>query len=441
MLKTHPLSLEYLTGIFRTSTKDPLRIINREGTTIEFKESYNHAGMAQYFKTIAAFANNIGGYIIFGVGDKPRRLIGLLEKSLAQFEDLKVEEFTKNLMDYFSPEIKWEHCTFEYKEKSFGVIYIYPLKNKPCICKKRYEATNIKYSLNEGDIFYRYGGRSEKIHYTELNAIIDEQRKLEEKQWIELAKRTSQIGVANACLLDMNTGSISGNGGTIILEPELLDKIAFIKEGEFVEVKGKPALRLIGDIEEIGTGRIVVKETTKKVVRAIEPFDIFKAFFGDMTIEEPLEYIKAICFATSANYPLYFLIKQSEKTITEIIDLINTITSRGIAKKNLLARLNGNLIKKKNPPTKNTTVSKQKQEYRNLWLNENIEFPINNVSYCLDTLLTLENEEIIAHENYIKNILSNIINKDYEKATANLASLIRIAVCRVDEAINYYDNA
>ncbi len=108
MLKTHPLSLEYLTGIFRTSTKDPLRIINREGTTIEFKESYNHAGMAQYFKTIAAFANNIGGYIIFGVGDKPRRLIGLLEKSLAQFEDLKVEEFTKNLMDYFSPEIKWE---------------------------------------------------------------------------------------------------------------------------------------------------------------------------------------------------------------------------------------------------------------------------------------------------------------------------------------------
>lgn len=90
-----------------------MRIINREGSTIEFKESYSHSGMAQYFKTIAAFANNTGGYIIFGVGDKPRRLIGLKDKNLAQFEDIKVEEFTKNLLEYFSPEIKWDHCTFE----------------------------------------------------------------------------------------------------------------------------------------------------------------------------------------------------------------------------------------------------------------------------------------------------------------------------------------
>ena len=125
MKKSNPLSLEYLTGLFRTSTKNPNRIVNREGTTLEFKETYNHANMAQYFKTIASFANNTGGYIIFGIGDKPRELKGLQGKSLQQFESLKVEEFTKNLLDYFSPEIKWDHCTFEFKEKSYGVIYIY----------------------------------------------------------------------------------------------------------------------------------------------------------------------------------------------------------------------------------------------------------------------------------------------------------------------------
>ena len=133
--------------------------------------------MAQYFKTIASFANNTGGYIIFGIGDKPRELKGLQGKSLQQFESLKVEEFTKNLLDYFSPEIKWDHCTFEFKEKSYGVIYIYQSENKPCICKKHYNSQNQKYSLIEGDIFYRYGGRSEKIRYAELTAIIDERRK------------------------------------------------------------------------------------------------------------------------------------------------------------------------------------------------------------------------------------------------------------------------
>lgn len=251
MFRSEPLSLEVLTGIFRTSPKDPKRIINREGTTIEFKESYNHGGMAQYFRAIAAFANNSGGYILFGVGDKPRRLLGLGEKSLKQFEELKVEEFTKNLLDYFSPEIKWDHCTFEFREKSFGVIYVYPLGRKPCICKKHYDDSNPKYSLKEGDIYYRYGGRSERIRYEELSAIIDESRKNEERQWLSFAKKAVRIGVSNAALLDLNTGNLSGTGGSVFLDAELLKKIAFIQEGRFVETGGTPTLRIIGDVTDI----------------------------------------------------------------------------------------------------------------------------------------------------------------------------------------------
>lgn len=434
-MKSEPLSLEYLTNIFRTSVKDPLRIINREGTTIEFKESYSHAGMAQYFKTIAAFANNLGGHIIFGVGDKPRRLIGLQDKSLQQFENLKVEEFTKNLLDYFSPEIKWDHCTFEYKEKSFGVIYVYPLANKPCICKKHYNSSNSKYSLVEGDIFYRYGGRSEKIRYTELISIIEDQRKQEEKQWMNFARHASQIGISNACLLDLSSGKISGNGGTIVLEPNLLDKISFIKEGEFVEEKGKPALRLIGDIQEISTGKIVIKETTKKVVKAIETNDILYAFFNNQIVEEPLEYIKSICFATSANYPLYFLVKQSDLNTSEIIDLIDKITVRGKTKSSLINRLNGNFIRQNNISTKNTETSNKKRMYKEQWLNEKLITPIENVSYCVDVVFTLSSEEIISHEKYIKSMLQYIFNEYYEKASSLLASNIRKAICRVDESI------
>lgn len=120
-----PVSVEELSRIFKTNKSNPNRIISREGSTVEFKESFNMGGMAQYFKTMASFANNMGGYIIFGVGDKPRELLGLGKNSLEQFENLKVEELTKNLLDYFSPEIMWSHCTYEYKEKSFGVGGIY----------------------------------------------------------------------------------------------------------------------------------------------------------------------------------------------------------------------------------------------------------------------------------------------------------------------------
>ena len=431
-----PLSTERLSNLFRTSPKDKNRIVNREGATIEFKESYNHGGMAQYFKTIAAFANNNGGYIIFGVGDRPRRLIGLYDKGYSHFEELKVEVFTQALSDYFSPEIRWDHCTFEFRGNSFGVIYVYPLNRKPCICKKAYDSQNNKYSLKEGDIYYRYGGRSERIKYSELASIIDESRKQEEKQWIGFIKKAAKIGVSNACLLDLQNGKISEGNSTIVLDENLIDKIAFIKQGEFVEKKGKPTLRLIGDIREISTGKTIVRKTTKMVIKAIEPSDIVNAFLNKQNVEEPLEYIKKICSATSANHPIYFLLKQSQVDIEGVIDLINNTTSRGPTKERLLKRLNGNKIDIKKLPNINTAVGLKKEDYRKFWLKESIPNEIPNLSYCIDALFYLTDLEIIKHEKYIRGVLLNIFKSYYETAPSALASAIRKSICRVDEAIN-----
>ena len=50
---------------------------SRESNTVEFKQSFNSGNSATYAKTMAAFANNRGGYIIFGVKDKPREIISV----------------------------------------------------------------------------------------------------------------------------------------------------------------------------------------------------------------------------------------------------------------------------------------------------------------------------------------------------------------------------
>lgn len=433
------LSLENLTGIFRVSPKEPSRIINREGTTIEFKESYNHGNMAQYFKAMAAFANNQGGYILFGIGDKPRRLLGLKDKSLSQFEELKVEDFTKALLDYFSPEIKWEHCTFEFHDMSFGVIYVYPLMRKPCICKKHYDAQNAKYSLKEGDIYYRYGGRSERIRYAELASIIDEARKNEERQWLNFAKRAVRIGVSNAALLDLKSGNLSGTNGSVVIDSELLQKLAFIQEGKFVETGGTPTLRLIGDITEISTGKVVVTETARKVVRAIEPSDIVQAFLENKPVDEPIEYIKRICSATSANYPVYFFMRQASMTASDALSVVKQTTSRGVAKDKLIERLEGKNILQSKLPISSTSAGKQKETYRQQWLTESISMPIENIGYCVEALLYLSNEEIVEHDQYIRASLLGIYSTEYEKASSIIASNIRKAICRIDEGLYLED--
>ena len=42
------------------------RIKCRERNDLEYKESFNSSNFAKYAKTMASFANNCGGYIVFG---------------------------------------------------------------------------------------------------------------------------------------------------------------------------------------------------------------------------------------------------------------------------------------------------------------------------------------------------------------------------------------
>jgi len=397
-----PLSIETLMNIFRTSPNDPLRIINRESSTVEFKEAYHHNNMAQYFRTIAAFANRSGGYIIFGVKDSPRKLIGLDDKHLNEFESLKPEIFTQCLNDYFSPEIRWEHCTFEFKNMRFGVIYIYELNKKPCICKKNCDTKNKKSSLKEGDIYYRYSGRSEQIHYTELAAIIDETRKKEAYQWFDLIKKVARIGVENSILLDLNTGKLSNRGATIIIDEKIISKIAFIHQGKFVETDGTPTLRVIGELEGINTFKMMIPNE-KNLIKAIETDDVINAFLDNIKIDAPLEYLKRACSDTSSYIPIYFILKQANMDLKVAIETVEKILSRNKSiKKKIIERLKGKSIPKTNIPESNkSSIAAIKNEYKTYWLTENIT-ETNNVNYCMDALLSLTDSEIKTHNNYIK---------------------------------------
>lgn len=255
----------------------------------------------------------------------------------------------------------------------------------------------------------------------------------------KFCKKAVRIGVSNAALLDLNTGNLSGGGGSIILDGDLLQKIAFIKEGKFVETNGTPTLRLIGDITEISTGKVVVTESNKKVVRAIEPSDIVRAFLCNQKVDEPLEYVKRICSASSANYPVYFFLQQSNATISDTLTLVRETTSRGVAKDRLLDRLEGKFIEQVNIPVSNTIAAKKKVQYYQYWLAETMPDIIEDIGYCMDSVLYLSKQEIAEHQQYICSIMLKIFNNEYERASSIVATNIRKAICRIDEAL-YLDS-
>lgn len=430
-----PLSDDVLSDLFRISDSDPTRIIKREDSRVEFKTSYSHAGMAEYFRTIASFANNKGGYIIFGIGNNPRSLIGLKDRKLDQFESLKTEEFTKNLCEYFAPEIKWSHVTYDFSNLKFGVIYVYPLEQKPAVCKKVYDHSQENYSLKEGDIYYRYGGRSEKIHYAELLRIIDENRNKEEEKWLKFITKASKIGIDNACLLDIESGWISGNKGQILIDESLLKKLAFIKEGEFNEVSGKPTLKIIGNVEVCSKEIIVMNSKADKKPIAISDSEIIGKFLNNIKVESPKEYIKQICNSTTGYLPVYFYINLASITKEAAIEIIELTISRSQAKKKLLERIKGRYISLNLFSPNLSVAARKKIEYKNYWLNQQLSEPVENLKYCLQSLLYVTDAEFRENSSYIRERLFELFKTYYEYADSTSATNFRQAICRLDEAL------
>ena len=77
MSSVNPFSQENLNNIFKVSAKYPDRLNSRESSWLEFKEKFSFGSLSKYAKTMAAFANTQGGYIVFGVKNQPHRMVGI----------------------------------------------------------------------------------------------------------------------------------------------------------------------------------------------------------------------------------------------------------------------------------------------------------------------------------------------------------------------------
>lgn len=239
-------------------------LFRREGQELEFKEQFNLSGLADYFRDFAAFANNRGGLLIFGVKDTPRLPTGLSKNSLEHFNKVDPEKITGFLLEVFSSDIRWEQATFQLNENYFGVFQIEESISKPVIAKKDEGKDQC---IKNGEIYYRYGGRTQKIQYAELQNIIERRVEQNNRQWLDLMSKIGKAGPQNAAILDTERALIEKDDSKVlVMDENLARKIKFIKEGEFVEKRGATTLKLVGDIVPIDKVEVrrIIKENLLK---------------------------------------------------------------------------------------------------------------------------------------------------------------------------------
>ncbi|MGI5964148.1 MAG: ATP-binding protein [Lawsonibacter sp.] len=221
-------------------------ITSRERNDLEYKQSFGQKSWAKYAKTMAAFANNRGGYIIFGIKDNPRQLVGVN----SAFKDFAQERFSEYLNSLFAPEIMYESGIVEIGEKSVGFIYTEEAESKPIVAQK----TESSEKIASGDVFYRYRARSEKIKCAEMHRIIADRVAKERENILKLFEVIRKSETANLGIINYDKGSFSTPSGVDVavdrrLIVQVLRKAKFIKEGSFSETDGQPVLKVTGNID------------------------------------------------------------------------------------------------------------------------------------------------------------------------------------------------
>jgi hypothetical protein len=252
--------------------KDDGYLFHRESKELEFKSNFNFAELAEYYRDFAAFANNIGGFIIFGVSNSPRKLIGLNEKAAKQFEEIDPARISGELLDIFSSEILWEQNICNVGNLRLGVFYIFMSEQKPIISKKDYGNTS---EIKAGNIYYRYAGRTQRIQYSELSHIIEQRITANTTQLLSLLNKISVVGPANAAILDTQRGLIQKDDKhLLVIDENIIPKIKFIREGHFTEKEGSITLKLVGDVHPINS--VEVTKTIQKRLIDQYPYSFTK---------------------------------------------------------------------------------------------------------------------------------------------------------------------
>lgn len=283
-----PMSEAILANMFDKQPGGTWRFKHGESDRHECKQDFGFKHAGKWLRAVAALANNTGGYILFGVRDKKitsgkidpdSYLVGGLKSS--DFANADPADFTKQIKGTFDPTPKIESAILDLEGASVGIIYVHQHGSRPVIAQKG-DGEQVK----EGDIFFRYPGQSARIKYSDLRTILDERDRQSREQILPMVEKLLQLGPHNAMVADLASGILSGENRSIVIGEDLLEKIKFIREGEFDEKEGETTLKLVGEVQALEkVGGVVHKSF-------VTPSDLLEDFFNLKSPYDPKEYVR-----------------------------------------------------------------------------------------------------------------------------------------------------
>jgi hypothetical protein len=268
------------------------------GETDEFecKEGFSLRNFGKPLRTIAGFANNRGGYLFFGVKDKPDNfaVCGLADD---RFTGTDQNKFSQTIRSVLEPTPRFRVASLKLDKLTVGVIHVEPHSAKPVIASKT------EGEVAEGAIYYRYPGETRAICYADLRAILDERDQRSREAIMPMVQRLLELGPRDAMVANLAVGQLEDGRRPILIDPQSLEQIKFIREGQFDEVDGAPTLRVVGDAQTVPAEILTPVRTVREEVTVDA---ILRNFINRNPVEQPLSYFSQVSHEAGWILPIFY---------------------------------------------------------------------------------------------------------------------------------------
>lgn len=305
-------------------------LIASEDDQLEFKVSFSFAEntFSKIARAMAALANHRGGYILCGIVDGSGRVQGLVARD--QF-DCDLARWTQVIKSCLMPVPVFERMITEVDGKDIGVIYVEPADNKPVIATKKFGE-----KIKDGAIYFRYPGQSAPIGYGEMVTLLAERDRRAQKGILTHLNIFAERSPDDLALIDLKEGRLVDPSKPITLSPDIISRLNLIKQGEFVEKEGAPAVRLVGD------AIAAIEPVVPEIVRGfVTDGALIKNFAKRLPVAEPGQYFLAAINSSSDWLPMLRWMREANISNEQAIALIESEGLTPTRRLRALERLSG----------------------------------------------------------------------------------------------------
>lgn len=296
----------------------------------ECKSQFDPRRMEPIIRAIAALANNRGGFVFIGIADQECRVAGMPNTA---FQDTDIVRITDKAKTLLTPTPAFSKDVIEVGGHAVGVLFVEKHPTPPVIVCR--DANG----LEDGSILFRYSGQSGKIKFGDLLEMLRERDRVSQQVLLASASRLSDIGADRALIVDADKGEMDTGAKRIVIDGSLADQLEFIREGEFEESAGAPALRLVGDIHAVDREGQIVERIEGQ---ALDAEAVLLAYLDRERVRSPIQYVCISAKVQRQWLPLFYFVQLAGGGLDAAVEALEATSAvYRVSKQNALERLRG----------------------------------------------------------------------------------------------------